>query len=78
MLNFDKIVKDLEKTHAWVLGAEKCMRVINGEDEVPNAMLVSPFEKDSKADYEWFDGYMDVFFLHHIGTPLAKGVTTYD
>lgn len=58
MTSFKKKIEELEKSHAYCLGAEACM---SGK-RLDN----SPFDRGSIADEEWVDGYLDVMFLRRI------------
>lgn len=58
MTSFKSKIKEIEQSHAYYLGAEACM--------AGNRMDSSPFDRGSKADEEWVDGYLDAMFLKRI------------
>lgn len=64
MLSFQKLIIEKDKTHAYVLGAKQHFEHINNPGSTPK-LLQSPFEKDTPEENEWFEGYMDSFFVYH-------------
>lgn len=63
-LTFKKALEEERKKYAYWLGTREFYNIMV-KQQVPPMMLVSPFEKGTKEDVDWLDGYMDAFFLHY-------------
>jgi hypothetical protein len=58
MASFKTILDKKIESHAYCQGAEACTQ--------GKPLRDSPYERGSKADAEWVDGYLDVMFLKRI------------
>lgn len=56
MVSFEKEIKKKKESHAYCKGAE----------DFRNGITKSPFEADSNADEEWFNGFLDAMFLRKL------------
>jgi hypothetical protein len=55
--SFQAKLEKNKENHAYVLGADAAHK---GES------MVGPFERGSKADQEWIEGYIDSVFLRNL------------
>ena len=58
MTSFSKKIEKKKESHAYILGAKACMEGL--------AMNASPYDRGSKPDSDWVDGYLDAMFLKRL------------
>ena len=57
MVSFKAKIEEKEESYAYLLGAEAFH---NGKS------MQGPYERNSKADQDWVDGYLDAMFLRRL------------
>lgn len=68
MTNFEQIIKEKCKQHAYVDGAKAGYNKLKLKD--------NPFVKDTKEYEEWVDGFIDYSFLFKMTGGLVETVTS--
>lgn len=58
MVSFKKEIEKKQESHAYYQGAKACMDGL--------AMNTSPYERGSKPDADWVDGFLDAMFLRRL------------
>lgn len=57
MTSFQAKIEKNKENHAYMRGVDAAYR---------NEQMISPFDKGSKAESEWLDGFLDAVFLRNL------------
>ena len=57
MASFKDRLEKNKQNHAYMMGVDAAYR---------NEQMISPFDKGSKAESEWLDGFLDAVFLRNL------------
>ena len=58
MGSFKEKIKNKQGVHAYYLGALACQEGL--------AMNASPYERGSRFDVDWVDGYLDALYIRRL------------
>lgn len=57
MASFKAKIEEKEESYAYLLGAEAFQKGLS---------MQGPYDRGSKADQEWVDGYLDAMFIRRL------------